>query len=75
MTSASTIDGAIQRKMRGRGVLRAGKGITLDISNEDMVNIIRIIKSRKNSGVLLDEVSESVEREIKNNKMDFLVCY
>ena len=28
MTSASAIDGAIQRKMRGQGVVRVGKRIT-----------------------------------------------
>ena len=31
MAYASAIDGAIQRKIRGKGVLRAGKGITLVI--------------------------------------------
>ena len=44
MASASAIDGAIQRKMRGQGVVTAGKGITLVISNDDM-DIIRIIES------------------------------
>ena len=45
MASASPIDGTIQRKMRGGDVVRAGKGITLIISNEDMDGIIKIIKS------------------------------
>ena len=39
MASASATDGAIQRKMRGKGVL----GITLVILNESMDDIIRII--------------------------------
>ena len=43
MESASTIDGDIQRKIRGTGVVRAGKKITLVISNEDIDDIIRII--------------------------------
>ena len=63
----SAVDDAIQRKMRGRGVIvksRAGKGITLVISNEDM-NIVRIIKSLENSIVLIDGVSETVQKEIK----------
>ena len=45
MASASTIiDSAIQRKMCGWGVVKAGRGITS--LNEDL-NIIRIIKSQE----------------------------
>ena len=62
MVPASTIDGAIQRKMGGRGVSRAGKGITSITLNEDMDNIG---KSLENSGILIDEVSEIVKHEIK----------
>ena len=68
MASASAIDGAIQRKMRGRGaittsatgVIKARKGITVVISNENMDDIIRILKSLENSGVLIDGVSETI---------------
>ena len=35
----------VQRQMHGRGVLRPRKGITLVVLNEDMDDIIRIIKS------------------------------
>ena len=35
--------------------MRAGKGITLFISNEDMNDIIKIIMSLENSGVLLKQ--------------------
>ena len=55
MASASTIYGA----MCGKGVVRAGKGTALVISNEDMVDIIRIIKSLEDSGILIDGVSEA----------------
>ena len=79
MTCASAIDGAIQRKKRGRvaiatktaGAVRAGKWITLVVPNEDMDDIIRIIKSLENSGVFIDGVSETVKHEIKNCKVDF----
>ena len=46
MVSASVIDGAIQRKMCGWGVVNTGKGILLVISNEDMDDIITIINWR-----------------------------
>ena len=45
MAIASAIDCAIQRKMCGGGVTRAGKRITLVVSNEDMDDFIRTIKS------------------------------
>ena len=83
MASASAVDVANQRKMRKRaaiatsraGVVRAGREITFVISNVDMDDIITSIKSLENSCVLIDEVSETVKHEIKNKKMDFLVCY
>ena len=73
MASASAIYGAVKRKMRmqeaiftnGAGIVRAGKGITKDIWNQDMDDLIRIIKSLENSGILIDEVSERVKHKIK----------
>ena len=72
MISDSAIGGAIQRKMRGRDVERAGKGITLVISSEHMDNITRIIKSRENSAALIDGISKTVKHEIKRQKGGFL---
>ena len=80
MTSASAIDGGIQRKTRGREArainraraVRVGKGTTLVISNGDMNDIIRTIKSLKNVGVLIDVVSVTVNHEIKRQVEGFL---
>ena len=64
-----------ERKISGKGAVRAGKGFTLFISNEDMNDIIKIIKSLEDSGVLIDGVTETVKDKIKNKKADFLeVC-
>ena len=38
-----------ERKIRGKGAVRFGKGFTLFISNEDINDIIKIIKSLKDS--------------------------
>ena len=70
--SGSTIDGAIQWNMHGRGIVRAGKEMTLTISNEGMDNIIRVIKSLENLGGLIDGVSEIVKHKIKRQKGWFL---
>ena len=40
--------------------MRAGKGFTLFISNDDMSDIIKIIKLLEDSGVLIDGVTETV---------------
>ena len=53
MASASAINSAIPRNMPGRGVVRAEKRITLVILNEDMDDIIRIMKPLENSGILI----------------------
>ena len=41
-----------------------------------MDDILKIIKSLENSGLLLKGVSETIQHEaIKNKEEDFLVCY
>ena len=83
MAFVSAIDGATQRKMRGRGaivtsrvvVARAWKIITLVISNENKGDVIRIIKSPENSSVAIGGVSETVNKEIKTKKVGLLACY
>lgn len=49
--------------MRGRGVLREEKGITLVILNKNVCDIT-IIKSLENLGLLIDGVSETIKRKI-----------
>ena len=60
------------RKISGKGAARAEKEFTLFISNEDVSNIIKIIKSLEDSGVLIDVVTETVKHEIKKKKAVFL---
>ena len=74
MAPAPAIDDAIQSKMRGSGarVVRAGKGITLFILDEDMDDITRIIKLLENSDVLINKVNKTVKHEIKNQEGRFL---
>ena len=76
MAFASARYGAFQRQMSGKGVVRAGKGINLVISNEDMDDTIRIMKSLENLAVLIDRLSETVKQGgKKKKKVGFLVCY
>ena len=63
------------RKISGKEAVRTGKGFTLFISNEDKNDIIKIIKSLEDSGVLIDGVTETVKHEIKNKMVDFLELF
>ena len=57
-----------ERKISGKEAVRAGKGYTLFITNEDMNDIIKIIKSLEDLGVLIDGVTETVKHEIKKTR-------
>ena len=40
-----------------------------------MEDIIKIVKSLEDSGLLLKGVTETVQNEVKEQKEDFLACY
>ena len=54
----SAIDGSIQKKIHGSGATK-GAGVKLIIEQEDMNDIMKIIKALENSGILLKGVSKS----------------
>ena len=55
----STADAAIQKKIFGSGI------ITLVIPNEEMEDIMKIVKSLEESGLLIKGVSETIKNETK----------
>ena len=59
----SAIDGSIKKKMLGSGTT------TLIISNDEMM---KIVKSLENSGVLLKGVSETIQHDAKEQRGGFL---
>ena len=56
----------VLKKMFGSGTT------TLIISNDEMNDIIKIVKSLENSGVLLKGVSETIQHEAKEQRGGFL---
>ena len=62
----SAIDGSIEKKMLGSGAT------TLIISNDEMDDILKIVKSLEDSGVLLKDVSETIQHEAKEQRGGFL---
>ena len=65
--AASATDTAIIKKILG-----SGNHITLIISNDDMQNFLKIVKLLEDSGILLDEITETVKNEVKGQKGGFL---
>ena len=61
----SAIDGSIKKKM-------LGSGTTLIISNDEMDDILKIVKSIEDSNVLLKGVSETIQHEAKEQRGGFL---
>ena len=65
--AASAADAGIHKKILG-----SGNNTTLIISNKDMDDLIKIVKSLEDSGLLLKGVTESIQNEIKEQKGGFL---
>ena len=61
----SAIDGSIQKKIHGSGV-------KLIIEQEDMKDIMKIIKALENSGILLKGLSKTIKNETKEQRGGFL---
>ena len=61
----SAIDGSIQKKIHGSGV-------KLIIEQEDMKDIMKIIKALENSGILLNRVSKTIKNETKEQRGGFI---
>ena len=59
-------------KISGKEAVKAEKGFTSFISNEDVKDIIKIIKSLEDSNVLTDGVTETVKHETKTQEGGFL---
>ena len=66
--AASAADAEIHEKILGSG----HNNTTLIISNDEMDDIIKIVKSLENSGVLLKRVSETIQHEAKEQRGGFL---
>ena len=49
-------------------ILGSGNNTTLIISNKDTDDLIKIVKSLEDSGLLLKGIIESVQKEIKEQK-------
>ena len=65
--AASATDAAINKKILG-----SGNHTTRIISNGEMQDLLKILKSLEDSGILLDGITETVKSEVKEQKGGFL---
>ena len=70
--AASAADAGIYEKIWGSG---HNNNITLILSNDEINDIIKIVKSLEDFGWLLKGVTETLQNEVKEQKGGFLVCY
>ena len=64
--TASATDAAINKKILGSGAT------TLIVSNDEMNDVLKIVTSLEDSGVLLKRVSEAIKNEAKEQSEGFL---
>ena len=69
--AASAADAGIHKKILGSG----HNNTTLIISNNEMDDILKIVKSLEDSGILLKGVSETIQNEAKEQRAGFLSSY
>ena len=67
--AASAADAEIHKKILGSG---RNNNTTLIISNDEMDDVLKIVKSLEDSGVLLKGVSETIQHEAKEQRGGFL---
>ena len=73
-TAASAADAGIHKKILGSGNPPSShnNNAVLIISNDEMEDIIKIVKYLEDSGLLLKGVSKTVQNEVKEQKGGFL---
>ena len=66
----SATDAAINKKILG-----SGNHTILIIPYNDIQNLLKMVKSLVESGILLDGITETVEKKSTSKKVVFLICY
>ena len=52
-------------------ILGSGNHTTLIISNDDMQDLLKIVKSLEDSSILLNGITETVKNEVKEQKVAY----
>ena len=65
--AVSATDAVVNKKILG-----SGNHTTLIVSNDDMQDLLKIVNSLEDSGILLDGITETVKNEVKEQEGSFL---
>ena len=68
-TAVSAADAGIHKKILG-----SGHNTNLLISNDDMLDLFKVIRSLEDSGLLLKGLLKQLKMNLKSNVVSFLVC-
>lgn len=69
--AASAIDGAIQNKMHGRGILNNDDNdydTSISIKEKELKDILKIMKSIEENGVFIEGISDTVKQKVNKQK-------
>ena len=58
----------------GQEMMRIGDDYTDFLNKEMEDNIMKIVKSLEESGLMIKGVSKTIQNEVKKQKVDFCVC-
>ena len=72
LTAAAAAAAAAAGAVIHKKVLESGHNTTLIVSNDEMEDILKIVKSLEDSGILLKGVSETIKSESKDRRGGFL---
>lgn len=69
----SVVDAGIRQNILGSRT--SVSGTILIMQNEELKHIMKIVRSLENSGIMIKAVTQTIESETKERRVDFLVCY
>ena len=70
--AGSTADAGIHKKVLGPGHNHPSPNATLIISNDEIGDVIKIVKSLEDSGLLIKGITAAIQNEVKEKKGGFL---
>ena len=68
--ASSAVDAGVQKKIYG-----SGSATTLLVSNDNIQDILGVVKSLENCGVLLKRITKTIHNDIFEQKGGFYQCF
>ena len=72
---ATKVINKFEIRISGKGAEKAGKWFHLVVSNEELNDIIKIIKSLEDPNALIDGITETVKHESRSKNVDCFLLW